>query len=273
MAMGNGGIIGPRNVPTPSAAPGVWSLAEAQQYKAAGLWPVTTPPFSSAVALQGGATSYLSRTFGAGNRKKFALSYFVRTPASFSAQMAIFGGGSSSDSFFITSTGQPGFLLNNGASGEQWATAGLSTSTYSHVLHHVDTDAAAGDRLRLWVNGTEVTSFGRDNNPSSGELAGTINNSAALRIGRAINDVQSWSSSWIFDEIAFFDGQLPDIADVRDSVTGKPKDLSALNFGTTGFWLRFEGGTAALAGVDSSGLGNDWTGTNIVDGDLVSTVP
>lgn len=230
--------------------------------------------FSNTKALQGGATSYLSRTFGAGNRKKYALSYFVRTPSSFSAQVAVFGAASNEDFFFITSTGQPGFILNNGAAGEQWSSSSLNTSAYNHVLHLVDTtQATAGDRLRMWINGSEVSSFGRDNNPTLNEDAGKINNSVALRIGRATNDVQSWSSSWIFDEIAFFDGVLPAVTDVRDSGTGKPKDLTGLSFGTTGFWLRFEGGTAAAAGNDSSGLGNNFTGTNIVDGDLVSTVP
>lgn len=35
----NGGIIGPRNLPTASVASGVWTLEDAQIYKAAGIWP------------------------------------------------------------------------------------------------------------------------------------------------------------------------------------------------------------------------------------------
>mgnify|MGYP001618015606 CR=1 FL=1 len=229
---------------------------------------------NNSFALTGGATTYLGRTLGAGTRTKFAISYWVKAPSSFSSAICILGGTSNTDVFGIDSTGHPTFLLNNGTNGEQWAGTVLTTSAYNHVLYWVDTaNGTAGDRLRVWINGTEEASFGRDNNPTPSEAAGTINNSAALRIGRTTNDVLAWANTWTIEEIAFFDNNLPTITQVRDSSTSKPKDLTGLNFGSTGFWLRFEGGTAATVGTDSSGLGNSWTGTNIVDGDLVSTVP
>ncbi len=228
--------------------------------------------FANTKSITGTASSYLARTFGTGNRSKFALSYFVKSPASHSGLVCVFGGGSSGDSFNLVS-GKPGFILNNGAVGEQWTTTALANSAWSHVLYLVDTTlATAGDRLRVFVGGSEVTSFGRDNNPSLNEQCGEINNSVALRIGLYTNGVSQWTN-YIFDEIAFFDGVHPGIADVYDSGTGKPKDLTGLSFGTTGFWLRFEGGTAATAGNDSSGLSNTWTPTNVVDGDITSDVP
>ena len=232
---------------------------------------VFTAAFSNTKSITGTASSYLARTFGAGNRSKFALSYFVKPPASHSGLVCVFGGSSSGDSFNLVS-GKPGFILNNGASGEQWTTTALTNSAWFHVLYLVDTAAAAGDRLRVFVGGSEVTSFGRDNNPSLNEQCGEINNSVALRIGVYTNGVSPWTN-YIFDEIAFFDGVHPAVTDVRDSSTGDPKDLTGLSFGATGFWLRFEGGTAALAGTDSSGLSNTWTPTNVVDGDITADVP
>lgn len=35
----NGGVLGPRNIPTTSAAPGVWTLEEARSAKLGGIWP------------------------------------------------------------------------------------------------------------------------------------------------------------------------------------------------------------------------------------------
>jgi hypothetical protein len=39
MPIGNGGIIGPANVPTITTASGVWSLREQQQAQSRGAWP------------------------------------------------------------------------------------------------------------------------------------------------------------------------------------------------------------------------------------------
>ena len=41
MPRGNGGIIGPANIPSLSSAKGVWSLMEQMIAKSQGLWPVT----------------------------------------------------------------------------------------------------------------------------------------------------------------------------------------------------------------------------------------
>ena len=42
MPRGNGGIIGPANIPSASSAKGVWSLMEQMIAKSQGLWPVTS---------------------------------------------------------------------------------------------------------------------------------------------------------------------------------------------------------------------------------------
>ncbi len=41
MPIGNGGVIGPANLPSPAGARGVWSLREVQASKAAGQWPLS----------------------------------------------------------------------------------------------------------------------------------------------------------------------------------------------------------------------------------------
>ena len=44
MPIGNGGIIGPANIPTLATASGVWSLREQQQAQGRGAWPLAIPP-------------------------------------------------------------------------------------------------------------------------------------------------------------------------------------------------------------------------------------
>ena len=43
MRRGNGGIIGPRQVPSTVGGGGMWSILEVQIYKGAALWPAPTP--------------------------------------------------------------------------------------------------------------------------------------------------------------------------------------------------------------------------------------
>lgn len=237
--------------------------------------PAAAAGFANGKSLTGRASSYLQRTSGTGTTTKFAFSIWVRTPASFTAQVHLWGASSAGDQLYVNPSGQPGWLINNGSNGEQWASAALATSAWSHVLYWWDSaNATAGDRMRMWINGTEVSAFGRDTNPGLSAATTQINvNTTNLRVGFATNSVHNIPNTWLIDEIAFFDNNLPAVTDVRDSGTSKPKDLSALTFGSQGWWLRFEGGTAATYGNESSGTGNNFTVTGYLDADSSTTVP
>ena len=120
-------------------------------------------------------------------------------------------------------------------------------------------NATAGDRMRLYVNGSEITSFASDTNPSLNENS-FINNNVAHYIG---ND-SSLSSSINYDgylsQVNFIDGQAltPSSFGQTDITTGiwKPKSYSG-SYGTNGFFLKFE--SSGSLGTDSSGNGNNFT--------------
>jgi len=132
-------------------------------------------------------------------------------------------------------------------------------------------DATAGNRMRLFINGVEETSFSTDTNPSE-DLATTWATAHPMIIGN--------SESTYFDgylaEIVFLDGTAVTDAtsfgeyDEDSPTIWKPKDVSGLTFGTTGFYLDFE---------DSSSLGNDangsnnWTPTNLAAVDQATDTP
>ena len=127
-------------------------------------------------------------------------------------------------------------------------------------------DGTAGDRMRLFVNGVEETSFSTDTNPDQ-NLASTWGTAHEMVIGN--------SESTYFDgylaEIVYLDGTAVSNAndfgefDSDSPTIWKPKDVSGLTFGTAGFYLDFE--DSGDLGDDESGNGNDWGETNIVAAD------
>ena len=128
-------------------------------------------------------------------------------------------------------------------------------SAWYHVCLRVDTtQATAGNRYRLYVNGTQETSFSTETQPSQDSDLGT--NFDNITVG---DDAYGTSH---FDgylaEVCYCDGQSLDPTSFgefdSDSPTiWKPIDVSGLTFGTNGFYLDFK---------DSSNLGNDVSGNN-----------
>jgi len=141
-------------------------------------------------------------------------------------------------------------------------------SAWYHIVAVWDSaNGTAGNRMRLYVNGTEVTSFSTDTNPSSGANATFGNTSHPIEIGRRGSNGSQYFDGYLA-EVAVCDGQAYAASDFgefdEDSPTiWKPKDISGLTFGTSGFYLDFE---------DSSNLGNDANGgTDLTEVNLATT--
>ena len=137
------------------------------------------------------------------------------------------------------------------------------TSSWYHIILAVDTTSAtANDRIRLYVNGSEVTSFATLSNPAQ-NADGEINSTSAHSVGRLSG------GSGYFDgyltEIHFIDGQAltPSSFGETDAITGrwKAKAYSG-TYGTNGFYLSFKDNTSTTTlGYDDAGS-NDWTLNN-----------
>lgn len=89
----------------------------------------------------------------------------------------------------------------------------VSTATYTdtaswhHILAHWDTgNATAGDRMRVWYDGAEVTSFTTDTNP-------TLNRSASSTL-LALANIGGETTGAKVHQLAFFDNALPSIGSV-----------------------------------------------------------
>ena len=136
-----------------------------------------------------------------------------------------------------------------------------------HIVMRVDTtNGTDDDRLRMYVNGVQETSFVARTNPGSSEDLDFNGASDVQYVGR------KWEDSDYFDgymaEVCYCDGQslAPTSFGEFDSASPtiwKPKDVSGLTFGTNGFYLDFE---------DSANLGNDANGgTDLTEVNLDAT--
>ena len=215
----------------------------------------------------------LIKTFGSGgNKKKFTFSLWIK----------LSGRG----------TGNNNGLLVAGTSGNDEGTIRLSNdiidwveydsgtsavigrlttnqvfrdySAWSHLVFVWDSaNATAGNRMRIYHNGSEITSFSDDTNPSVNYDA-QINNNVTHNIGR-----QSWNNSGDYNgymsEVVFIDGQALAPTDFgefdEDSGIWKPIDVSGLTFGNNGFYLDFK--NSGALGADVSGESNNFTVNNL----------
>jgi len=209
-----------------------------------------------------GDDAYMHKTPGSeGDRDKWTFSAWVKLGrVSGGTQMVLLNGYSSSSNetriYFSNQRLEFYNYVSDTTSGKgRYKTDKLfrDPSAWYHIVFTWDSEnGTAGNRIRIYVNGTEETSFNVEENPDSGTDTFIA------------DDVKHWlgrsGTGENFDgylaEVCLCDGEAYAASDFgefdEDSPTiWKPKDVSGLTFGTTGFYLDFE---------DSSNLGNDANG-------------
>ena len=147
-------------------------------------------------------------------------------------------------------------------------------SAWYHIVLSVDTgQSTAANRIRLYVNGSEVTDFGTETDPDQNLNFGLNNSSIVLKL------VQQGEQNDFFDgymsEFVFIDGQQLTPSSFgefnSDSPTiWQPIDVSGLTFGTNGFYLDFE--SSGNLGNDANG-GTDLTEVNLAATDQSTDTP
>jgi len=254
--------------PSPTAAPGIWTLSEAMQYQKAGIWP---PGYqiSRSVRLRASATAYFSRTpAGASNRRTYTFSAWVKRGLVDANYRKLIGIQTpTDDAIRFNSSYQLEFYLNGTTSGQVITNAVYrDPSAWYHIVVAVDTtQATAANRVLMYVNGVQVTSFATASYPTQNYDTG-FNTANLTTIGQN-------ASAQYFDgyltEINWIDGQAltPSSFGYTDTVSNVWQPLPYTGtYGTNGFYLNFSDNSAATAaaiGKDYSGNGNNWTPTNI----------
>jgi hypothetical protein len=138
-------------------------------------------------------------------------------------------------------------------------------SAWYHVVYSVDTTQGTDtNRVKIYVNGTQVTSLATSTYPSQNFDWDFFQNGTTTYIGR-----RGHSSAYLLNgylaETVWIDGTQLDPTSFgefdEDSGIWKPIDVSGLTFGDAGFYLDFE--NSGSLGADVSGNGNNFTVNNL----------
>ena len=229
-----------------------------------------------------GSSDYLYRTFTTPtNNKIFTWSGWVKRGSigTSSSQNFLRTNGATSDGIRFADQSIDGNLdgirifFNNSTSGDLNTTQKFrDVSAWYHIVLSVDTtQATASDRVKLYINGEQVTSFNTETYPA-------LNHTPKLNSATQHN-IGTHQGNEIFDgymsEVVFIDGQQLDPTSFgefdEDSGIWKPIDVSGLTFGTNGFYLDFE--NSGSLGADVSGNSNNFTVNNLTSIDQTTDTP
>ena len=219
-------------------------------------------------------SAYLSRTpASAGNRRTWTWAGWVKRSGLGTEQSLLSCGTSANNSTF----GQIIFGSDNTFRVNAYFTTWRGTSAvfrdtsawYHFVVAFDTTQATAANRVKIYINGIEVTAFGLYSDPTQ-NTDYAINQAVQHTIGR--HDLGGGGN--YFDgclaDCFLIDGQALDPTSFGEfsATTGvwMPKAFSGGSYGTNGWQLKFEdnsSNTATTLGKDTSGNGNNWTPNNL----------
>ena len=147
-------------------------------------------------------------------------------------------------------------------------------SAWYHIVIAVDTtQATAANRVKLYVNGVQETAFSTETYPSQNANTYMGNGGGQVQVG-SINSSSPTLSAYLAD-VYCIEGQqlLPTDFGEFDSNTGiwKPIEYQGTFGSNYAFYLKFD--NASSLGADSSGLGNNFSLTNITSADQATDTP
>ena len=222
------------------------------------------------------ASTYLSRTASGGSRTTWTISTWVKRGSlgsSLSSNIfnGIIDGSNETQLLFLydsiefydySSASRTGTLVTNAKYRD--------TSAWYHIVAVWDTtNATAGDRMRLYVNGVEETSFATDTQPSLNQNSSLGNGTYTQQVGLYASNPNYYFNGSM-SHFHFIDGTAYDASAFGEydaQNVWKPKTQPSVTYGTNGFFLKFA--NSGSLGTDSSGNDNDFTvngtGTQTLD--------
>jgi len=241
-------------------------------------------PISNSLRFEDGDSAYLNRTpSSAGNRRTWTFSTWVKR-ANLGVQFTFFGarGNNANEDNSFQLVFKSSDAIAFGYGGGVWKTTTQlfrDPSAWLHVVFALDTTQGTGaDRTKLYINGTQVTSFTVSNTPGH-NLEGGINKAIAHRISHYAAVAPEPFDGYLA-ETCLIDGTALTSSSFGETKNDIwiPKDTSGLTFGTNGFRLQYKQvgtGTASTStiGADTSGETNHWTSNSLVASDVMPDTP
>jgi hypothetical protein len=227
-------------------------------------------PISKSLRFNSADSAYLNRTPSvAGNLRTWTWSGWVKRSALGGAVVRLFNANDSGSPFLQTSlrfdTDQLRFYNDANSTADVKSSAVYrDASAWYHIVCAIDTtQATSSNRVKLYVNGSQVTALATATYPNQNTDM-YVNAARAHQIGSSVTPSQFFDG--YLTEINFVDGQAltPSSFGMTNPQTGQwiPLKYSG-TYGTNGFYLNFKDATSTTTlGYDYSGNANNWTTNN-----------
>ena len=221
------------------------------------------------------ASTYIYKTLGTPtDSRKWTYSLWVKRGMASNEEALLSAGTGSSDGDFLV------FRTTDQLEWQMWHSGAVGIlktnrvfkdpSAFYHILISYDSaNATAGDRMKMYINGVEETSFATDTQPAL-NLVSRINSAYQHNIGYDTYGLASSAYfSGVMSHIHFVDGQAyaPTVFGETDATDGmwKINTSPTVTYGNNGFFLKME--DSSNMDLDSSGNGLTFT----TSGTLTST--
>jgi hypothetical protein len=214
------------------------------------------------------ASTYLNKTFsGSGSLTTWTFSAWIKKcdDAATGTIFAAYTDGSNHDRIIINSNGTLSwYAYTSGSYVGNKNTNRVFRDTnawYNIVCQWNTTSGTASERMRIWINGEEETSFATDTNPGSSASSNFNNHNRQHVIGSAVGSLSGTAEYFngVMSHVHFCDGTAlaPTVFGSTDSTTGEWKINTAPSFtpGTNGFTILKDGMTI----TDQSANSNNFT--------------
>ena len=233
---------------------------------------------ANSLRFDGGSSDSLTRTASSGNRKTYTFSAWLkRTKLSVAGVTGdrIFSGyvdGSNWTTLYFGADDRLQlYQWSSGTPNVAPSRLFRDVSAWYHIILAVDTtQATSSDRVKMYVNGIQETSFNSSNYPTLNQDTNINTLGSTFYIGLDPND----DCNMYMSETYFIDGQQLTPTDFGefDQDTGIWKPIKYTGtYGTNGFYLDFE--NSGSLGADQSGNGNNFTVNNLTSIDQTTDTP
>ena len=217
------------------------------------------------------ASAYLNRTPAtAGNRQTWTWSAWVKR-GKLGATQGLFARNDASVATYISFTSSDTLTATSASGAVEFELVTTQVfrdpSAWYHIAVALDTtQATSSNRVKMYVNGTQITAFSTASYPSQNYSA-YVNTAATHYIGNG-NPAGSlgWYSDQYLTEINFIDGQAltPSSFGSFNAYGSWSPVRYGGSYGTNGFYLPFTNNASTTTlGYDFSPNGNNWTTNNI----------
>ena len=153
-------------------------------------------------------------------------------------------------------------------------------SAWLHIVVAVDTtQATSSDRVKMYVNGAQITQFDSESYPGQNQVPLGQNGSYAVGIGRLTPTFTNYFDGYMA-EYHHVDGTAHDPTDFGeydDNGVWRPIEVTGITYGNRGWYLTFDSTATNGIGHDHSGNGNHFTANNFttsgIGTDVMSDTP